>query len=96
MAVGKAAIEKVFKANCSGTSKQSIAPVSSDARSLGKNYIMHFGQLDSTITGADGKSVTLRIRDTELLHKSGGKWRFVLDHASVGIPPPPSAATKTP
>jgi uncharacterized protein (TIGR02246 family) len=96
MAIGKAAIEKLFKANCSAPSKQSVTAVSGETRPAGKNYIIHFGQIDSTMTGPDGKPVMMRIRDTELLHKSGGKWRYVVDHASVGIPPAPSAAPIAP
>jgi uncharacterized protein (TIGR02246 family) len=96
-ATGKAAIEKVVKANCSGPSKPSLTEVSSDARAVGKDYIIHIGQLDDSMTGPDGKPVTLRIRTSELLHKSGGKWRYVVDHASAGLPPPPSAdGGKTP
>lgn len=96
-ATGKAAIEKIVKANCGGPSKQSLKEVSSDARLIGKNYIIHVGQLDDTITGSDGKPATLRIRTSEFLHKSGGKWRYVVDHASAGLPPPPSAdGAKTP
>lgn len=88
MAVGKAAIAKVLKANCSGPSKQSVTPISSHARAVGKNYILHYGELESTVTGKNGKPIKMRIRDTELMHRSDGKWRFVVDHASVGIPPP--------
>lgn len=92
-AAGKAAIEKVVKAewNCSSPSKRSLKEVSSDARALGKDYIIHIGQLDDTMAGPDGKPYTLRIRVSELLHKSGGKWRYAVDHASIGLPPPPAA-----
>ncbi len=97
VATGKPAIEKIVKANCSGPSKPSITEVSSEARQLDKNYIIHIGQLDDATIGPDGKPVTLRIRTDELLHKSGGKWRYVVDHASVGLPPPPPTnAAKTP
>ena len=97
VATGKPAIEKIVKANCSGPAKPAITEVSSEARQLDKSYIVHLGQLDDATTGPDGKPVTLRIRTTELLHKSGGKWRYVVDHASVGLPPPPGAdAGKTP
>lgn len=97
VATGKAAIEKVVKANCSGPSKPSLKEISSDARPVGKDHIIHIGQLDDTMAGPDGKPITLRIRTSELLHKSGGKWRYVVDHASAGLPPPPTASGgKTP
>jgi uncharacterized protein (TIGR02246 family) len=94
---GKDAIEKIVKENCSAPSQHSLAEVSSDARQVGKDYIIHTGQLDDTTAGPDGKRVILRIRVSELLHKSGGQWRYVVDHASAGLPPPPSGdGAKTP
>jgi uncharacterized protein (TIGR02246 family) len=96
-AIGKSAFEKILKGYCSGSSKPSIKVVSSDARQVGRDYILHFGQLDASVAGPDGKPATIRLRTTELFHKSHGKWRFAMDHASAGIPPPPGAdAGKTP
>jgi uncharacterized protein (TIGR02246 family) len=90
-ALGKASFEKIVKAYCSAPSKPSLKVVSSDARPVGRDHIIHFGQMDAAVTGPDGKPATLRLRTSELLHKSGGKWRYEIDHASAGIPPPPSA-----
>jgi uncharacterized protein (TIGR02246 family) len=91
VATSKAAFEKIVKANCSGPSKPSLKEVSSEARQIDKNYIIHIGQLDNTTAGPDGKPSTIRIRTSELLHKSGGKWRYAVDHASAGLPPPSAA-----
>jgi len=85
-AIGKPAFEKILKGYCSGSAKPSLKVISSDARQVGRDYIIHFGQLDSTVAGPDGKPVTIRLRTTELLHKSHGKWRYEVDHASAGIP----------
>jgi uncharacterized protein (TIGR02246 family) len=87
-ALGKPAFEKIVKGYCASPSKPSIKVVSSDARPVGLDHIIHFGQLDVTMTGPDGKPTTLRLRTSELLHKSHGKWRYEVDHASAGIPPP--------
>ena len=96
-ALGKPAFEKIVKGYCAGSSKPSIKVISSDARPIGLNHILHFGQLDVTMAGPDGKPATLRLRTTELFHKSHGKWRFEMDHASAGLPPPPGAdGGKTP
>ncbi len=46
------------------------------------------GMWDDTIAGPGGKPMTARVRTTELLHKTGGKWRYEIDHASIGMPPP--------
>ncbi|HYL60589.1 MAG TPA: hypothetical protein VEU51_17120 [Candidatus Acidoferrales bacterium] len=88
-AKGKEAIGKMAIAICkSGTNKQ----VSSDARSVGGDYIMNVGRWEQATTGPDGKPATLIIRTTELLHKGAdGKWRYLVDHASIGLPPPPPA-----
>lgn len=96
-AIGKPAIEKVIKGYCSSPVKPSIKVISSDARQVGLDHIIHYGQLDTTIAGPDGKPVTTRIRTSELLHKSHGKWRYEVDHASAGLPPAVGAdAGKTP
>jgi ketosteroid isomerase-like protein len=63
--------------------------ISFSPRALGKDYIINIGSWYSTIARPDGKSMTARVRTTELLHKSHGKWRYVIDHASIGVPPPP-------
>jgi uncharacterized protein (TIGR02246 family) len=89
---GKPAFEKIVKGYCSGSSKPSIKVISSDARAVGHDYIIHFGQLDSTVMGPNGKPATVRLRTTELLHKSHGKWRYEIDHASAGLPSGPDAA----
>ena len=93
-AIGKPGIEKIVRGYCSAPSKPSIKVISSDARRAGLDYIIHFGQLDTTITGPDGKPTTYRIRTSELLHKSHGKWRYEVDHASAGLQLPD--ASKTP
>jgi ketosteroid isomerase-like protein len=89
VANGKAAIAKVIKAECSGAAKSSLKQISSDSHAIGKDYIINVGMWDDTMLGPDGKPMTARVRTTELLHRSGGKWRYVVDHASIGLPPPP-------
>jgi uncharacterized protein (TIGR02246 family) len=88
-AKGKDAIGKMAIGVCkSGTIKQ----VSSEARNVGDDYIINVGRWEQAATGPDGKPATALIRTTELLHKGAdGKWRYVVDHASIGVPPPPPA-----
>ncbi len=90
VATGKAGIEKIVKAECSGSAKPSLKPVSSVSRAIGKDYIVNVGMWDSTQPGPDGKPMVSRVRTTELLHRSKGKWRYVIDNASIGPPPPPA------
>ena len=90
VASGKAAIAKVIKAKYSSAAKSSLKQVSSDSNAIGKDYIINVGMWDDTMSGPDGKPMTARVRTTELLHRSNGKWRYVIDHASIGLPPPPA------
>jgi uncharacterized protein (TIGR02246 family) len=90
VATGKAAIGKVIKAECASATKSSLQQLSSDSRAIGEDYIINIGMWDDTMSGPDGKPITARVRTTELLHRSNGKWRYVIDHASIGLPPPPA------
>ena len=90
VANGKAEIAKMIKAECSGAAKPSLKQISSDSRSIGKDYIINVGMWDSTIVGPDGEPTTARVRTTELLHRSNGKWRYSIDNASIGLPPLPA------
>jgi len=91
-AKGKSEIEKVVTNTCKN-SKLDFKMGAFEARPLGKDYIVNVGYWEAQTPGPDGKMMTLKVRTTEVLHKSGGKWRYVVDHASVGQPPPPVAAT---
>ena len=90
VATGKAAIGKVIKTECGSATKSSLKQISSDSRTIGRDYIINVGMWDDTMSGPDGKPMTSRVRTTELLHRSNGKWRYVIDHASIGLPPPPA------
>ena len=90
VANGKAAIARVIKAECSSAAKSSLKQISSDSNAIGEDYIVNVGMWDETMSGPDGKPITARVRTTELLHRSKGKWRYVIDHASIGLPPPPA------
>ena len=39
---------------------------------------------------AGGEPITMKGRATVFVKKIGGKWLYVVDHASVPLPPPPS------
>ena len=43
------------------------------------------------------KTEMLGINGNQVLVKDGGTWRYFVDHASIGVPPPPhQAAGRTP
>lgn len=40
--------------------------------------------------GGEGKPVNMEGRASSVAKKIGGKWLYILDHASVPVPPPPT------
>ena len=90
-AKGKEAIGKIATIVC----KQKVAmkPVSNTATSIGSDYIVNVGTWEMEVPGPDGKPAMAKLRTTEILRKTNGKWRYVVDHASVGTPPAAPAST---
>lgn len=86
-AKGKAAIEALAKklvAQKIGT----IVLKSQDSIPLGDGYIVNVGRWENTFTTPAGKTQTVVVRTSEVLQKTDGKWLYLVDHASVGAPPP--------
>jgi ketosteroid isomerase-like protein len=49
------------------------------------------GQFTLTLVPkAGGEPIQLKGRFVEVCRKIGGKWLYVIDHASVPMPPPPT------
>ena len=70
--------------------KPTLKDISFEALPIGPNYIMIIRVGDLIDSG--GK--TTRFRATELIHKSSGKWYYLVDHASIGVAP--ESPTPTP
>jgi uncharacterized protein (TIGR02246 family) len=90
-ATGKPAIEKLVGTLCKGPQKHAIKMESLEVKPLGKNYVVNIGHWADSVTGPDGKTTVFKIRTSEVMRKSGGQWRYVVDHASIGLPPAPPA-----
>jgi uncharacterized protein (TIGR02246 family) len=91
VAHGKAEIEKLARSLCkSGQPAPKLK--SQNSKQLAPDYIVNVGMWDATATGPDGKPVTSEVRTTEVIHLVDGKWLYTVDHASIGLPPPPAAA----
>jgi ketosteroid isomerase-like protein len=88
---GKAAIEKLATNLCDP--KLDTKPVlkSVVGVQLDPSHIAIIGRWEFTQNGPDGKPATSEIRASEVIVKSGAGWRYVVDHASIGLPPPEPA-----
>jgi uncharacterized protein (TIGR02246 family) len=92
VAKGKADIEKLVKDQCKPSSPK-LSLISQESKKIGDDYIVNLGRWETTVPGPDGKPSAVQVRTTELLHHSGGQWRYAIDHASIGLPPPPAQKT---
>ncbi len=57
----------------------------------GENAIVATGAWETSGEDPDGKPVSVVVRTTEFLVKTPAGWKYLLDHASVGVPVPPPA-----
>ena len=84
---GKAAIEKLATTFCDP--KLATKPVlkSDVGVQLDPTHIAIIGHWEVTQNGPDGKPATSEIRTSEVIVKTAGGWRYLVDHASIGVPP---------
>jgi uncharacterized protein (TIGR02246 family) len=93
-ATGKAEIEKMVSKFVAELPKDAkIMLQSQTAIPLGSDYIATVGHWEETFTDPDGKHQNVSLRTTEIIKKQGGKTLYVVDHASVGLPPSEPTAT---
>ena len=95
-AKGKSEIRKVvlatFKALPDATQvmkSQSVVP-------LGCGYSAVIGHWEISFKDAGGKMQMASVRTSEILKKQGNNTLYVVDHASVALPPPPRETTQAP
>jgi uncharacterized protein (TIGR02246 family) len=91
-AKGKAAIEPLMRKTFKMFPKSGLVLKSQDTMPLGSGYIGNVGYWEQTVAGPDGKPATFHVRTTEVLKRQGGKLVYLVDHASIGLPPPPAAS----
>ena len=90
---GKAEIEKMVSKFVAELPKDAkITLKSQTAIPLGADYVATVGHWEESFTDPDGKKQTVALRTTEIIKKQGGKTLYVVDHASVGVPPPSEPA----
>ena len=87
---GKAAIEKLVSDFMKTSQGAPPTLKSQNVVDLGDGLIAVIGQWQQVVTGDDGKSQTIVVRTSEVIRKVGNKTLYVVDHASVGLPPAPT------
>ena len=87
-AQGKAAFEKLAKSFCDPKTELKLSLKSIDGISLDSDHIATVGHWEGSFKGPDGKKVVSQVRTTEVLLKAGSGWQYIVDHASIGLPPP--------
>lgn len=97
-AQGKDAIEKLVKNLCDPKSEPKFTLKSIEGISLDSDHIATVGHWEGSSKGPDGKKMMFQVRTTEVLVKAGSGWKYIVDHASIGQPPPkpPRAHKATP
>lgn len=86
---GKAALRALLERDLPDMRAGTMTQKSSDAIALDDSHILNVGVWEAHGSGPDGRPTTAIVRTTELLVKEGDVWRYVVDHASIGVPPPP-------
>ena len=54
--------------------------------------VASWGLWTMTMNGPDGSPITMSGRFTDLKAERDGRWVYLMDHASVPLPPPPAAS----
>jgi uncharacterized protein (TIGR02246 family) len=88
---GKAAIEKLASGLCDPKLPNKPVLKSVVGVQLDPSHIAIVGHWEIAQTGPDGQPMTAEIRTSEVIAKTPGGWRYVVDHASIGVPPPEPA-----
>jgi uncharacterized protein (TIGR02246 family) len=92
---GTAAVEALLARTFKMFPKSGLTLKSQDVIRLGGNYLGNVGMWEQTVTGPDGTPATHVVRTTEILRREGRGLVYVVDHASIGLPPPPAASAPT-
>ena len=90
---GKAEIEAMLKREIAAMRATPLVQKTSDAIAIDPTHIVNVGRWEMTVGQPGHTHQTLTVRTTELLVNENGTWRYRVDHASVGTPPPPARST---
>jgi uncharacterized protein (TIGR02246 family) len=92
----KKGIEQFYVQSFKATPDVAVKLISYDVVLVSPNVAYGAGVWEDTLTGPDGKKVTIPTHSSEIFVKKGGKWLVRVDHASFVPPPqaPPPAPGK--
>ena len=90
-AKGKAEITKLVTDSLKASPDSTPVLKSQEIVPLGGGYTAVLGQWEQAVKGPKGESETLHVRTSEIIRKVGNKTLYVVDHASIGVPPAPAA-----
>ncbi|HME72026.1 MAG TPA: SgcJ/EcaC family oxidoreductase [Myxococcota bacterium] len=94
---GKGEIEKLVSNFLKELPKDAkITLKSQTAIPLRGGHIATVGHWDESFTDTHGNHQTVEIRTTELIKKEKDKTLYVVDHASIGLPPEPEMPAQQP
>jgi len=93
---GRAAIEKLVDETLKAFPEAKLTLKSQQAIPLGNGYIATVGHWEQSWKNAEGKTETAQVRTSEVIHKQGKRTLYVIDHASIGLAPPPPASPGNP
>jgi uncharacterized protein (TIGR02246 family) len=93
-AKGKAEIAKLVTRSLEASPDSTPVLKSQEVIPLGGGYTAVLGLWEQVVKGPKGESETLHVRTSEIQRKIGNKMLYVVDHASIGVPPAPSPAAK--
>jgi len=94
---GKAEIEKLVANFLKDLPKDAkVVLKSQTVIPLGGGQLATVGHWEETFTDPDGKKQTADIRTTEIIKKEKEKTLYVVDHASIGLPPEPEVKAQPP
>ena len=85
-ATGKANIEKRAAAFCDPKTKLKLVLESIQAIPLDNSHMVAVGHWKIWFTDPHGKRISAQVRTTEVLVKTATGWRYLVDHASIGVP----------
>jgi len=85
---GEPEIERLVRGLLAGGRHPMLMPKSLTAIPLDADHVADVGLWENVITAPDGRRMTTPVRTVEILVRRNGKWLYLVDHASIGVPPP--------